>query len=90
MTIHIEDVNDNNPKFRKSFYRFSLTENSKIGNVVGNVLADDIDKNRSITYMLEGYKQIMSLLHLDSTTGDLVVANKIDFEVYNWLNYTVR
>lgn len=89
LKIEVLDVNDNNPKFRKPYYRYTLTENSKIGVVIGNVVADDLDKNRTITYMLEGQKQIMSLLQLDKITGDLVVANKVDFETYNWLNYTV-
>lgn len=29
------------------------------------------------------------MLHLDKNTGEIVVANKIDHEVYDWLNLTV-
>ncbi|KAB0799063.1 hypothetical protein PPYR_06943 [Photinus pyralis] len=90
LTIEVLDVNDNNPKFRKSHYRFTVTENSKNGVVVGNVIADDLDKNKSITYSLEGSAQLLEFLHLDSNSGELVVANKIDHEAYQWLNLTVK
>ncbi|KAK5649206.1 hypothetical protein RI129_000235 [Pyrocoelia pectoralis] len=90
LTIEVLDVNDNNPKFRKSHYRFAVTENSKNGVVVGNVIADDLDKNKSITYSLEGSAQYLGFLHIDPNSGELVVANKIDHEVYKWLNLTVK
>ncbi|KAJ8972931.1 hypothetical protein NQ317_011741 [Molorchus minor] len=90
MTIEVEDVNDNSPKFRKPFYKFSVTENSKHGVVIGNVIADDLDKNKTITYALDGLYETASLIHLDPDSGDIVVANKIDHEVYQWLNLTVK
>lgn len=90
LTIIIEDVNDNNPKFRKPFYKRSITENSPNGVTILNVAAYDIDKNRTITYELEGPPEIVSLVQIDRESGEIVVANKIDHEVYQWLNYTVR
>nr|CAD7402106.1 unnamed protein product [Timema poppensis] len=56
LTIIIEDENDNNPKFRRPFYRRSITENSKNGVTIINVVADDADKNRTIKYALEDIK----------------------------------
>lgn len=90
LTIIVEDENDNNPVFRKPFYRRSITENSKNGLTVANIVADDADKNRTIRYSMEGSKAITGLLHLDSDTGEVVVANKIDHELTPWLNLTVR
>ncbi|KAJ3665071.1 hypothetical protein Zmor_000585 [Zophobas morio] len=90
ITIDIEDINDNSPKFQKPFYKFSITENSKNGVTIGNVLADDADKNKTITYTLDGRYEITELIHLDSDSGDLIVANKIDHELYEWLNLTVK
>lgn len=52
LTIQVQDINDNDPKFRKSFYRRSVAENAKTGTTVVNVVADDVDKNRTITYSL--------------------------------------
>lgn len=66
-----------------------MTENSKNGVSVGSVVADDADKNRTITYVLEGPAELTEMLHLDQDTGDIVVANKIDHEQFLWLNLTV-
>lgn len=54
LTIIVEDENDNNPKFRKPFYKTSIPENSKNGANIATVIADDADKNRTMTYFLEG------------------------------------
>ncbi|XP_043655694.1 cadherin-23 [Drosophila teissieri] len=88
--IQVLDENDNNPKFRLPFYRQSITENSINGAMIVNVLASDVDKNRTITYALEGNPTYRSLMHLDSQTGEIVVASKIDHEQHQWLNFSVR
>ncbi|XP_017773804.1 PREDICTED: cadherin-23 [Nicrophorus vespilloides] len=90
LEIRIEDVNDNNPKFRQPFYKFSVAENSKNGVIIGGVIADDADKNKSVTYTLEGRDDLVKLLYLNKNSGDLVVANRIDHEVYEWLNLTIK
>ncbi|XP_046962418.1 cadherin-23 isoform X2 [Vanessa cardui] len=87
LTIVVEDENDNNPKFRKPFYKTSITENSKQGMHIETVIADDADKNRTMTYYLE---ELRSFLHMESATGEVVVANRIDHEMYSWLNVTVK
>ncbi|XP_062536316.1 cadherin-23 isoform X2 [Armigeres subalbatus] len=90
LTIVVEDENDNNPKFRNSFYKRSIPENSPHGVTIISVVAYDMDKNKTIHYGLEGSKETTDLLHLDAETGEIVVANKIDYEVFPWLNFTVR
>lgn len=90
LTIVVEDENDNNPKFRNSFYKRSIPENSPHGVTIMSVVADDMDKNKTIRYSLEGPKEITELLHLDMETGEIVVSNKIDYEIFPWLNFTVR
>lgn len=64
LTVVIEDENDNNPLFRKSFYRCSVTENSQTGVNIANIIADDADKNKTINYSLQGiylyYKNIFT------------------------------
>lgn len=57
---------------------------------IASIVADDADKNRSITYTLESPKELTDLVHVDLETGEMVVANKIDREIYSWLNLTVR
>lgn len=90
LTILIEDENDNNPKFRKPFYKRSITENSPNGITIANVVAFDVDKNKTIEYSLAGPQDIIDLVHLDKESGEIVVANRIDHEMYEWLNFTVR
>ncbi|XP_075231619.1 cadherin 88C [Lycorma delicatula] len=90
LTIIIEDENDNNPQFRKPFYRRSITENSQNGVPIVNIVADDADKNRTITYSVEGPQSVIELVHLDKETGEMVVASRIDHEQVTWLNMTVR
>lgn len=89
VTIIVEDVNDNHPKFRKPFYKFFVTENSKNGIVVGNVVADDADKNRTINYFIETSNDIKELIQITKHSGDIVVSDKIDHEKYEWINLTV-
>lgn len=90
ITILIEDVNDNNPKFRKPFYKRSIAENSPNGVTILNVAAFDVDKNRTITYSLDGPADTVGLVQIDAESGEIVVANRIDHEQVQWLNYTVR
>lgn len=65
LTVVIDDENDNNPKFRKPFYKTSIPENSKIGVNIATVIADDADKNKSMTYLLEG--KLVSYTILNAT-----------------------
>lgn len=58
MVIIIDDENDNSPIFRKPFYRRAITENSQTGTAILNIVADDVDKNRTISYFLEGTLQM--------------------------------
>ncbi|CAH1406526.1 unnamed protein product [Nezara viridula] len=90
LTVIIEDENDNNPLFRKPFYRCSVTENSQTGVNIANIIADDADKNKTINYSLQGAKKYGDLIKLDSATGELVVGSRIDREQVSWINFTVK
>lgn len=54
VVINILDANDNDPRFLKDFYEFSIEENKQRGTVVGKVVAKDIDldANAAIRYSL--------------------------------------
>ncbi|KAK7024511.1 Cadherin-23 [Halocaridina rubra] len=90
LTVIIEDKNDNNPQFRKSLYRRSVAENAKKGTTIVTVVADDVDKNRTITYTLQGSLEVLSLVDLDRETGEIVVSERVDREQFSWLNFTVK
>jgi len=40
--------------------------------------------------LISGPRPLQELIHLDSVTGEMVVANRIDFESFAWLNLTIR
>lgn len=90
LSVIITDENDNNPKFNKPFYRRAIVENTQLGTPILNVVATDADKNKSVTYELDGPEEILNLLHLDSESGAIIVQEKIDREVFQWLNFTIR
>lgn len=90
ISVVITDENDNNPKFQKPFYRRSIVENSQLGTTILNAVATDADKNKSVTYELDGPEEILNLLHLDLESGEILVQEKIDHEVFQWLNFTIR
>uniref|UniRef100_A0A182ISV2 Cadherin domain-containing protein n=1 Tax=Anopheles atroparvus TaxID=41427 RepID=A0A182ISV2_ANOAO len=90
LRVTVLDENDNNPKFRKPFYKHSIAENSQYGVPVCTVVAEDADLNKTIRYSLEGQPAVLELLHVDEQTGELVVRNRIDHEEFGWLNFSVR
>ncbi|XP_076365612.1 cadherin-23-like isoform X2 [Tachypleus tridentatus] len=90
LTVKLDDVNDNRPIFTESSYRHVVTENTKIGFPVFTVAATDADKNRTIFYSLEGSREVLSLISVDTKTGQIVVDGKIDRERFSWLNLTIR
>ena len=50
IAIIVDDVNDNLPLFRKPVYKTTVRENSDRGTVISRIFADDLDRNRTITY----------------------------------------
>ena len=50
IAIIVDDVNDNLPLFRKTVYKTTVRENSDRGTVIARIFADDLDRNRTITY----------------------------------------
>ena len=86
ITIIIDDVNDNSPKFKAFSYSGSVPENSKLGYNVITVEALDPDKNNSVIYEME---TIPVALTVDIESGDVLVSGPIDYETIQWINFTV-
>ncbi|XP_073487377.1 cadherin-19-like isoform X2 [Aquarana catesbeiana] len=86
VTIHVSDINDNAPKFQQKSYDMSIIESASIGEIVGVVLADDIDvgKNAEITYSIEergGHFSMFNIITDNITQEGIVTLNKlVDFE----------
>lgn len=88
--IQIEDVNDSAPEFENDIYKYSISENAPIGTLIGQLKAVDPDltpKDNKITYQLVNDKK--SILSIDQMTGEIRLANFLDYEREKFMEWTV-
>ncbi|XP_057707016.1 cadherin-related family member 2 isoform X1 [Corythoichthys intestinalis] len=94
VTIMIEDINDNSPKFPKDTYsNLKVPEHSDVGSVVATITADDpdtMDKD-NITYQLLP-ESIRAYFDVEPHTGVITVQNKtlLDREVRSLFTATLQ
>ncbi|KAG1683802.1 Cadherin-23 [Nymphon striatum] len=89
LTIRLLDVNDNAPTFREDHYRGAVRENAKQGVNILTVTASDADKDNNVEYKIDSRGQISELVQINHKTGEIAVKNRIDREIFSWLNFTV-
>ncbi|CAF1029932.1 unnamed protein product [Rotaria magnacalcarata] len=82
LTIHINNLNDNKPKFEKEFYSFKLFESVPIGTFVGQVKAIDLDLNSIINYELTSIDG-QNAFYVDFSTGELRTKILLDYEIHS-------
>ncbi|CAF3972495.1 unnamed protein product, partial [Rotaria sp. Silwood2] len=80
LTIHINNINDNKPKFDKESYSFKVLENVPIGTLVGQVKAIDLDSNSIIHYELTSMDE-QNVFYIDFLTGQLRTKALLDYEI---------
>ncbi|KAF6731331.1 Cadherin-related family member 2 [Oryzias melastigma] len=73
VTISVEDVNDNQPKFKSPSYKFSVKEGQK-GALVGSVYAEDLDQSSNFNRI--------SFRIIDGGFGSFIVQSSPDTEGY--------
>uniref|UniRef100_A0A8C5KYN9 Cadherin domain-containing protein n=1 Tax=Jaculus jaculus TaxID=51337 RepID=A0A8C5KYN9_JACJA len=82
--IKLSDINDNKPIFKESFYRFSVSESSPPGTMIGTILAydDDIGENAEMDYSLEedDYQAFDIITNNETQEGMVILKKKVDFE----------
>ncbi|XP_045572916.1 protocadherin gamma-C5 isoform X4 [Salmo salar] len=87
ITVIVLDVNDNEPQFERPFYEISVAENRPVGNQIVNVKASDSDEglNGEIEYFFADQTpdSIMTLLNVDSNTGEITIKGQLDYEQTN-------
>ncbi|KAM7290981.1 cadherin-related tumor suppressor [Ixodes scapularis] len=72
LTVSLQDVNDNAPRFERMAYRFRLPELQSGGSFVGRVAATDADKtgpNAAVSYSL---RRPSDLFRVDPATGEVL------------------
>ncbi|KAK3597371.1 hypothetical protein CHS0354_034614 [Potamilus streckersoni] len=85
LSITINEINDNSPKFKKSLYKFSVYRDSAIGLVIGRISATDADigNNGEIIYSTDPTENLfdVSLAGHITRQGYNVIQNH-GFKVY--------
>nr|XP_033489695.1 protocadherin beta-16-like [Epinephelus lanceolatus] len=86
LSLHIQDVNDNSPKFKKQLIEMEVWESAEKGNRFSIEEAHDADigQNAVQRYSLE--KNENFILAVDSNKVELVLENKIDREKQKEIN----
>ncbi|KAM8910629.1 protocadherin alpha-8-like isoform 35-T35 [Spinachia spinachia] len=96
ISVHVSDVNDNQPLFRERVINVYLKENSPIGAVIETVSAidADMDKNGQVTYsFLQSHSNSMAIstmININTETGDIVTLQSFNHEELKTFQFKVQ
>ncbi|XP_037533900.1 cadherin-23 [Nematolebias whitei] len=95
LTINVLDVNDNAPRFRPfgvTNFTEQILEGAQPGTTLLSVSAVDPDKgpNGQVTYELLNLPRGNYVRLEDPSIGKIVANQTVDFELIQWLNFTIR
>ncbi|XP_045887417.1 protocadherin gamma-B2-like [Micropterus dolomieu] len=86
LSLHIQDVNDNSPKFKKNLIEMEIRESSEKGNRFSIEEAHDADIGQNAIQRYNLQKNDNFILAVDSNKVELVLENKLDREKQRELN----
>ncbi|XP_056238394.1 protocadherin gamma-A12-like isoform X45 [Seriola aureovittata] len=86
VSLHIQDVNDNSPKFRESLIKMEISESAEKGNHFSIEEAHDADIGQNAVQRYSLQKNDNFILAVDSNKVELVLENKLDREKQKELN----
>ncbi|XP_042275524.1 protocadherin gamma-A12-like [Thunnus maccoyii] len=86
VTLHIQDVNDNSPKFRENLIEMEITESAEKGNRFSIEEAHDADVGQNAVQRYNLEKNDHFILSVDSNKVELVLENKLDREKQKEIN----
>lgn len=89
LTIIVEDINDNTPRFEKTNYVVTVLEGVPIGHVVVVVKAQDADSgsNGRVYYSIQNETDAM--FQIDSKSGVITTTGYLDRERQQYYEFTV-
>ncbi|XP_036933393.1 protocadherin gamma-A4-like isoform X28 [Acanthopagrus latus] len=80
LSLHIQDVNDNSPKFKKNLIEMEISESAEKGNRFSIQEAHDADIGQNAVQRYNLQKNDHFILSVDSNRVELVLENKLDRE----------
>ncbi|XP_059202440.1 protocadherin gamma-A11-like [Centropristis striata] len=86
VSLHIQDVNDNSPKFRESLIEMEIWESAEKGNRFSIEEAHDADIGQNAVQRYSLQKNDNFILSVDSNKVELVLENKLDREKQKEIN----
>jgi len=92
LTIIVDDVNDNAPKFEASSYSKSIPEDIFVGDTVLDVRARDLDtgSNADIQYSISNNGGVNSVFRIGQSTGSITVDRALDRESVQEYSLTIQ
>ncbi|XP_039976639.1 protocadherin beta-16-like isoform X16 [Xiphias gladius] len=84
--LHIQDVNDNSPKFKKNLIEMEISESAEKGNRFSIEEAHDADIGQNAVQRYNLQKNDNFILAVDSNKVELVLENKLDREKQKEMN----
>lgn len=89
VTVHLQDANDNSPKFSESNFHPMVKENSKINSKIIDIMAIDKDSGDygKIHYLLKGFGA--DYFYTDPNEGGLYVKKNLDYEKQKSFSLTI-
>ncbi|XP_070769960.1 protocadherin beta-18-like [Enoplosus armatus] len=86
LSLHIQDVNDNSPKFKKNLIDMEISESAEKGNRFSIEEAHDADIGQNAVQRYNLQKNDNFILAVDSNKVELVLENKLDREKQKEIN----
>ncbi|XP_023230562.1 cadherin-related tumor suppressor-like, partial [Centruroides sculpturatus] len=80
LTISIQDVNDNAPKFSNSVYGFNIAELQRAVSFVGQVTAVDQDKQGPNSVISYNLKRPSDLFRIDPASGEIMSKQTLHYK----------
>ncbi|XP_028444830.1 protocadherin gamma-A11 isoform X5 [Perca flavescens] len=86
LSLHVQDVNDNSPKFRENLIEMEISESADKGNRFSIEEAHDADIGHNAVQRYSLQKNDNFILAVDSNNVELVLENTLDREKQNEIN----
>ncbi|CAL8304809.1 unnamed protein product [Arctogadus glacialis] len=96
LTVHVSDVNDNEPHFTEPVLNLYVRENGPVGVVVKTVSAvdADVDRNGQVKYSFlpssSSHLPISSMMNINSETGEVSSLQSFNYEELKSFQFKVQ